>query len=104
MTLKDPAECSRRKAGWTSPIKLGPGHAMAIPCGECGAVHAGAAPAIVIDLCGEFLCFDEATTEVIVRELRGHVLKLCDGCAKRLADRAEAEGVADKIEFRRIGS
>jgi hypothetical protein len=61
-------------------------------------------PPIVIDLCGDFLCMSEATHECHVAHGRGHVIKLCEVHAKKLEERAAAEGVADRLHFRRRGS
>lgn len=103
MTLRNPKQCTKRAAGWRSPIQVGRGVAMAIPCDECGGVHAAADP-VIIHLCGEALCTNVATTHAIVRAGRGHVFELCDGCRKKLEDKTRAEGVLDRIEFQRIGS
>jgi len=59
---------------------------------------------IVIDLCGDFLCMNEATHDVHVKQGRGHVIKLCEAHAKKLEERAAAEGLGDRLEFRRRGS
>lgn len=58
----------------------------------------------IIDLCGDFLCMNEATHEVRVTEGRGHVIKLCEDHAKKLQERARQEGIADRIDLRRRGS
>lgn len=58
----------------------------------------------IVDLCGEFLCSEEATHDVHVRQGRGHVLKLCEAHTAQLRENAAREGVADRLEFRRRGS